>query len=169
MASINIGSDVCKIPWYTANVDIRPEVGPDIVMDLVHLGFKTGCAHEINLGNTLEHLASEDVKTGLAECRRVLSDSGVLYITIPLMDRAERCLELGQIDETRYDSIGLGEGNGANSHKSWYRTGDIEKILDECGFSSEPLDLKTFPYLVVADTSNPQVDPWQHGVKAVKK
>lgn len=167
MIRLNIGSDVCRIGGMV-NIDIRPEVGPDIVMDICRMSFRDKCADEINMGNVLEHLPLRIAYEGLAECRRVLSDSGILYITVPLIDRAEISLAKGEINEEQFGRIVHGEGDGPNSHKQEFRTGDVERLLMECGFSSERLILEAFPYIVVSNVNDPKIDPWQYGVEARK-
>ena len=141
---------------------------PDLVMDLKKMGFRDGSALEINIGNILEHLETKDIHPALNECRRLLDDKGLLFITIPLIDLAEKSLMNGEIDENKFESIVRGEGDGYNSHKTEFRMGDIEKILHECSFESEPLNLSFFPYLVVANVNDPKPDSWQYGVKAWK-
>ena len=164
---LNVGCDFCKIEGMH-NIDIRPEVHPDIVMDVLHLAYPDCSFTEINMGNVLEHLDKDDIRISLSECRRVLIPNGVLYITSPLIDMAEECLQKGLIDSSKFQSIKDGEGNGYNSHRIELRKGDMEQMLFEAGFRSEPLDLSTFPYLIVSDTSNPNPDPWMYGIKAIK-
>lgn len=163
---LNIGSDVCQIKGMI-NLDIRSEVGPDMVMDIRRLGFKDGCANEINLGNILEHLTPRGARESLAECWRVL-DQGRLFVTIPRRDIAEAMYDKGEISAQQLERIKCGEGNGPNSHKTSFKTGDLERLLLDCDFESEPLDLAIFPYIVVSDISNPKPDPWQYGVVARK-
>jgi predicted SAM-dependent methyltransferase len=167
LARLNIGSDVFKIPGLV-NVDIRPEVHPDVVMNAKKLGFPDRIASEINLGNILEHIPMADVPVALSECKRVLVDTGTLYITVPLVDVAEECFRSGTISVEALKHIIQGEAEGYNSHKVEYRRGDLERILLQNGFRTELLNLNTFPYLVVSNTLDPKPDPWQYGVKAFK-
>lgn len=164
---LNIGCDTCKIDGMH-NIDIRPEVHPDIVMDIKNLAYPDCSFTEINMGNLLEHLSREDIIRGLNECRRVLVPNGVAYITSPLVDLALSCFQRGLIDEDKFQSIIKGEGEGFNSHKIELRSGDLEQMLFETGFRCEPLNLNTFPYLVVSDMSDPKPDPWMGGIKATK-
>jgi hypothetical protein len=97
-----------------------------------------------------------------------MQDDAVLYITVPLLDVAQECYERGEITQDALRHIICGESEGYNSHKSEFRRGDIERVLEENGFRTEPLDLGPFPYLVVSDVTNPKVDPWQYGVKGFK-
>jgi predicted SAM-dependent methyltransferase len=166
-ARINIGSDVFLVPGLV-NIDIRREVHPNVVMAITELGLRSGIASEITLGNILEHLPPESISPALSECKRVLEDSGVLYITIPLVDVAEECHARGEISQETLQHIIKGDPAGYNSHKMEYRRGDLENTLLRNGLRTEPLDLRTFPYLIVSDVKNPQVDPWQHGVRAYK-
>jgi predicted SAM-dependent methyltransferase len=167
LARINLGSDVFKIPGLV-NVDIRPGVRPDVVMDIKNLGFPDKIASEIHMGNILEHISSADVPVSLSECKRVLVDTGTLYITVPLVDVAEECFRNSEISVEALRHIIYGEDEGYNSHKAEYRRGDLERILLQNGFRTEPLDLRTFPYLVVSNYLDPKPDPWQYGVKAFK-
>jgi predicted SAM-dependent methyltransferase len=166
-ARINIGSDVFKIPGVT-NVDIRPAVHPDVVMDVKKLGFPDKIASEIHMGNVLEHIPMADVPVALSECKRVLIDTGTLYITVPLVDVAEECFRSGDISIEALRRIIYGEDEGYNSHKAEYRRGDLERVLLQNGFRTEPLNLNTFPYLVVSNFLDPKPDSWQYGVKAFK-
>jgi predicted SAM-dependent methyltransferase len=167
LARINIGPDIFKIPGMI-NVDIRLSVYPNIVMDVKRMAFKDRIASEIHMGNVLEHLLIIDVPTALSECKRILIDSGIFYLTIPFVDVAEECYQRGEITADGLKRIVYGEESGYNSHKTEYRRGDLERILLCNGFRTEPLNLNTFPYLIVSNTRNPKPDPWQYGVKAFK-
>lgn len=165
--NLNIGSDFVRLPMYM-NVDIRPEVRPDIVMDARQLAYPNDSIDEINFGNILEHLTREDGYRALGECRRVLKRTGRMFITLPLIDVAEECHRKGGINEEKLRAIIQGEGHGPNMHRSEFRTGMLEQILFETGFRSEPLDLRTFMYIVVSNVNDPRPDPWQYGVTAFK-
>jgi predicted SAM-dependent methyltransferase len=167
LARINIGSDVFKIPGMV-NVDIRLSVKPDVIMDIKKMGFQDKIASEVHMGNVLEHIPKEDVPQALSECKRILVDTGVFYLTIPLVDVAQECYERNEITLDALRHIIHGEDEGYNSHKAEYRRGDLEKVLLLNGFRSEPLNLHTFPYLVVSNVNDPKPDPWQYGVKAFK-
>jgi predicted SAM-dependent methyltransferase len=167
LARINIGSDVFKIPGLI-NVDIRMAVHPDVLMNLKKLGFRDKIASEVHMGNVLEHLFMEDVPQALSECKRILVDPGVLYLTVPLVDVAQECFERGEITQDALSHIINGEDEGYNHHRAEYRRGDLERVLLINGFRTEPLNLNTFPYLVVSNCLDPKPDPWQYGVKAFK-
>lgn len=164
---LNIGSDVCRINGFV-NIDIRSTVGPDVVMDIRRLGFSDECVDEINLGNILEHLTLRDAREGLEECFRVLDKFGSMYVTVPLVDIAENLRAEGQIDDEQMRRIIHGEGNGPNSHKVSFRSGDVERLLLDCGFKIDPLDKSWLPYVVVSNINEPKIDPWQHGIVAKK-
>jgi len=162
---LNIGSDFIRIPGFV-NIDIRAETKPDIVMDMTCMGLKKCCAEEINLGNVLEHLETDDIYKSLKECKRLVSNNGFIFITIPLVDVAEDMFLKDEIDFEVYQRILEGEGDGYNEHKQNFRMGDLEKILDNIKLQHEPLDLKTFPYIVVSDVNDPNPDLYQFGIKA---
>jgi predicted SAM-dependent methyltransferase len=167
LARINIGSDVFKIPGLV-NVDIRMCVHPNVLMDLKKLGFRNKIASEVHMGNVLEHLPLEDVPQALSECKRILVDPGVLYLTVPLVDVAQECFERKEITLEALNHIINGENEGYNHHRSEYRRGDLERVLASNGFRTEPLYLNNFPYLVVSNNRDPKPDPWQYGIKAFK-
>jgi predicted SAM-dependent methyltransferase len=165
---INIGCDVFRVKGHV-NVDIRTSVGPDVAMDASLLAFRGAVADEINLGNVLEHLRFSAVDEALRECHRVLRPGGVLYVTSPMVDLAEQAHFRGEIEWNRLHEIICGEDAGYNMHRILLRSGDLEEMLESHGFTCEPLDLATFPYLVVSNVRSPIPDPWQYGVRAVRK
>ena len=164
---INIGPDIFKIPGMV-NIDIRPEVHPDLVMNIKNLGIKNLSVAEIHMGNILEHLFPIDLIAALAECHRILAPNGQMCITIPLVDLALQSRLEKKISEETYTHILKGDGTPFGSHKIQFQMGDIERYLWQNGFKCEVLDLRTYPFLVVSNTSNPVPDPWQYGVKAFK-
>jgi predicted SAM-dependent methyltransferase len=164
---LNIGSDIFKISGMI-NVDIRMSVHPDILMNIKKMGFRDKIAYEIHMGNVLEHISMEDVPQVLSECKRILIDRGIFYLTVPLVDVAQECYERKEITFESLNHIIHGEPEGYNHHRVEYRRGDIERVLLINGYRTEPLNINTYPYLVVSNVLNPKPDPWQYGVKAFK-
>ena len=146
---INLGSGEGKLPGYV-NVDIRPEVNPDILWDLEKLPwpFKTESADEILARDIIEHLSWRVVEDALKECYRILKHGGKLIIQTPDMEAIARKVILNP----NYEYMGL-KGWKAISfwvygrqdpwggfHKSGFTILELWRLLEETGFRVEKIE-----------------------------
>lgn len=80
---LHLGSGKNRIPGFL-NVDIRPEVNPDIVSNAVSLPMiDTDSVDEIYFCHGIEHLKYAEVQPALAEWKRILTPGGLLRLSVP--------------------------------------------------------------------------------------
>jgi len=129
------------------NVDVRPEVNPDVVWDLEKTPYPWSdeSADEIIWKDTLEHLSWRVIEDVLRECRRILKKSGSMYIQCPDMeDIARRVLldpnfkfgELSGWKAISFWTFGRQDPWGG-VHKSGFTIPALKKLLEETGFVVE--------------------------------
>jgi ubiquinone/menaquinone biosynthesis C-methylase UbiE len=81
---LNLGSGIYPADGYI-NIDSDPSVKPDILRDVRRgLPFNSDMVDEVRAYHFLEHLAPEDFIFALTEVYRVLKDSGIFDIRVPL-------------------------------------------------------------------------------------
>jgi len=85
LLKLHIGCGTRRLPGYV-NIDHRPEVEPDKVMDAMHLVYEFGedSADEVYACHLLEHFKRPS--SFLAECHQVLRYHGVLRLSVPDLD-----------------------------------------------------------------------------------
>ncbi len=84
MIKINLGSGLNKLPGYI-NIDIRPEVKPDLVCDVEKgLPYDDDSVDEVRAYDFLEHI-TETVAV-IEDIYRVLKPGGKLSISVPSTD-----------------------------------------------------------------------------------
>jgi predicted SAM-dependent methyltransferase len=81
---LHLGSGPVALPGWV-NIDVRPYPGVDRVLD-VRRGLPFEQVTHIFAEHFLEHFELEDALRLLRECRRVLTDDGVLRLTTPNLD-----------------------------------------------------------------------------------
>jgi len=87
MSKINLGCGDVKMPGFI-NADIRPEVKPDMCIDISELSqFKDGEFTYMLAHDVLEHFPHAQVWTVLANWIRCLAVGGRLEIQVPSIDR----------------------------------------------------------------------------------
>jgi len=131
------------------NVDVRPEVRPDVVWDLEKTPYPwpNESAEEIIWKDALEHLSWRVIEDVLRECRRILRRGGRIYIQCPDMeDIAKRVIldpnfkfgELSGWKAISFWCMGRGDAWGG-----WHRAGftipTLKKLLEETGFVVEDI------------------------------
>lgn len=73
-----------KPHWRETRLDIDTGVSPDIVGNIQDLGMLAdGAMDGIYASHVLEHLYAHEVPGALAECHRVLNDTGIFVMTSP--------------------------------------------------------------------------------------
>lgn len=84
MTKLHLGSGPRILPAWV-NVDNQPYPGVDRVMDVTQ-GLPFEQVSHIYAEHFLEHLTYDEALALLRECRRVLSDNGVLRVSTPNLD-----------------------------------------------------------------------------------
>lgn len=86
MAKLNVGCGNKKFPGFI-NADIRPDVQPDIVMDVTDLSqFRDGSLEYVMAHDVLEHISHAKTWEVLTEWVRCIQIGGTLEIQVPNID-----------------------------------------------------------------------------------
>lgn len=81
------------------NVDVAPEVEPDLCADvLTGLPIEDGAAEAVYLGHVLEHVPWDQVPVFLAEVARIVAPDGRVMVVGPDVDRALDLVLAGTAD-----------------------------------------------------------------------
>ena len=82
--NLGCGTDV-RPGW--VNIDSRPDVGADLVLDITHrLPFGDSSVEEVLAQDILEHLTTQQLHLVLAQISRVLGSAGRLHVRLPDID-----------------------------------------------------------------------------------
>ncbi len=83
MKSLNLGCGTAKIAG-ADNVDISTEVGAELVFDFRNqFPLESNIYDEVYLFHVIEHIEKKHHLSIFSEIRRVLKDTGVLYVSYP--------------------------------------------------------------------------------------
>jgi len=150
MKKLNLGSGEERIPGFI-NIDIRPEVKPDIVWDLEEKGIPFGDneINEIRMVDFLEHISWRKVRWFLQEVHRVLKPGGTVFIQCPdfeaivkkWMDQTEdwrRWHLKSDWEKLSYWIMGR-QDHEYNLHKTIFTQAELRKLLEEMGFRVESI------------------------------
>jgi len=90
---LHVGCGGAPLPEWLADyketrLDISPDCNPDLVANMMDLG-GIGTFDAILSMHSFEHLYPHEVKTALAEFRRVLNDGGALIVFVPDLEGVE--------------------------------------------------------------------------------
>ncbi len=84
---LNLGCGFRKEGETWINIDIRPEVNPDVIADIEKgLSYADSSVDEIRAHDVLEHINPDKVIFVMSEIHRVLKSDGVLHFFIPSTD-----------------------------------------------------------------------------------
>lgn len=124
-----------KIPGFV-NVDIRPEVNPDVVADIKDLSvFETGSTELIYLCHGLEHFKYQEVDAVLQSFRRLLVPNGVLYLSVPDMEAMSFAYTTGDLPLALIrGAISGGQEYPGNIHYSVWDYETLKGVLEKNGF-----------------------------------
>ena len=80
---LHLGCGTRRLTGWT-HIDSRPEVKPDLVLDVTNLiGVNDNVAEEVYACHVLEHIPRPDVLPTLREWKRVLMPGGILRVAVP--------------------------------------------------------------------------------------
>lgn len=148
---LHLGSGPVILPGWV-NIDVRPYPGVDRVLD-VRDGLPFENVSHIFAEHFIEHFELEDALRIVRECRRVLSDDGVLRLTTPNLDwvwatsYASRWAATSDTTATidiaswRHDEaaardcVTLNRGFRAWGHKFLYNAAMLTELLHRAGFA----------------------------------
>jgi len=138
---IHLGCGRAPIPgWW--NVDVQPLPGVDQVLD-VREGLPFENVASIFGEHFLEHLELEEGLACLAECRRVLTDDGILRLSTPNLDWVYAThYRLGQWPgdgDAMSDCFGLNRAFHGWGHRFLYNRPVLFAALRAAGFSEMTL------------------------------
>lgn len=129
---LNLGCGGKRIDGFV-NVDIREEVKPDCVVDLMGpWPWRDGSVHEIQSYHVLEHLDKHDGHHFLSECLRVLERGGSLILEMPDVKKTAR--EFADGNDFRINNLYGLQRNPFDFHRYGYWPDSLSKKLGEMGF-----------------------------------
>lgn len=148
---LNVGSGKNKVPGYI-NLDVRPEVKPDIVHDLTQpLPYDKDVIIEIYCRHVLEHFNRHVAVKIVNDFYRVLKPKGVLKVIVPNLEfHAKQLLgtsksrQRNQLEHAMAGFYGweTNKAGGPFSRHLWgYTTHTIRELLKIAGFHN--LQLQT--------------------------
>jgi len=139
---LNLGSGGGKEGYI--NVDIRPEVNPDVLWDLEKTPYpwEDESVEEILWIDSLEHLSWLKVEDALRECYRILMPGGKMYIQCPDMEAIARKIILRPSFEfgglTGWKALSFfcfgRQDPWGGVHKSGFQIWSLRKLLTDIGF-----------------------------------
>lgn len=134
---LHLGSGKKHLPSFV-NVDIRPEVHPDIVANVTNLKqVRDNSVAEIYYCHGLEHLKYKQVPGALREWKRVLVPGGILRLSVPDFSViAWMVTQAGVLLQTVRGAISGGQDYPDNIHYSVWDFDTLRDALYEAGFSS---------------------------------
>jgi hypothetical protein len=114
MLNLGAGEPWSHAPTPWIDIDIRPDVLPDVVADVRHLPFRSDSAERVYAGHLLEHVPQEEVAYVLIEIMRVLVPGGAFLAVGPDAERSARLLATGHVSPERHQSNLVTEGGEGN-------------------------------------------------------
>lgn len=138
---LHVGCGDVRIPEF-CNVDVDVTTRADVIDDITSLRkFRDGFADVIYACHVLEHMSHAEVPRVLATWHRVLRPGGLLYISVPDIDRIVKIYtQHWEHFQTRPNSpwIGLlygGQEDRYDFHKTGFNLTWMTELLERCGFS----------------------------------
>jgi predicted SAM-dependent methyltransferase len=144
---VHVGCGGVHIPGFV-NVDIDPTTRADVIADIRLRRFPDGFADTIYACHVLEHMAHDEVPGVLAAWHRVLAPDGVLYVSVPDLDRIVRIYTANwQHFQTRPNTpwIGLiygGQEDPYDFHRTGFNLCWMTELLERAGFC----DVEEYPH-----------------------
>jgi len=120
------------------NIDIRPEVNPDMVLDLEQIPypFDDESVEEILAFDIIEHFPFNKIRSIVNEWYRILKKGGILKIRTPDFDQISYLFYKGEIPDWIMLSYYLygAQDYEYNYHKAIFTKSQIKDFLESFGF-----------------------------------
>jgi predicted SAM-dependent methyltransferase len=163
MCKLHIGSGSVVLPGWI-NIDIRPLPGVDVVQDVTQ-GLPFAEAQFIFAEHFIEHLPFVEASRFLRECRKVLSEMGVLRLSTPNLDWILR----SHYDPSRWqttaepvrDCFWVNKAFRAWGHCFLYNLETLAQLLSAAGFafvSTQRYGRSQFPALAGLESHDTDID-----------
>lgn len=134
---LNLGCNYMKLDDFI-NIDINPDVKPDIVLDMTKLRdrFAPDSVDLILFSQTLEHVDEHVGFNVLQQIYSVLKPGGCVIVEVPDGSDVEEKYRRGDINYHEYKTlIGGNEDVPYQDHHALYTKEKLESILRNLGFS----------------------------------
>ena len=133
---LNLGCGNHKRAGYI-NIDIYPDVDPDICVDITKLHFEKNSVDEVYMSNALEHLSKIEAEKLLNKIYNWLKPESKLYLAVPNLQTICKLISEGNEDEILFKWLyGSGSGIKAISHQWGYTKDKITILLNSIGFKN---------------------------------
>ena len=133
---INLGCNYMKLDDFI-NIDINPEVNPDMVLDMTKLRerFAPNSIDLVLFSQTLEHVTEELGIEALKQIFECLVVGGCVIVEVPDGGDIEEKFQSGKINEHQYNVLKGGSHEVAyQDHHALYTREKLEGILKSIGF-----------------------------------
>jgi len=131
---VHVGSGAVLLQGWT-NVDVLDKPGVDVVLD-VRDGLPFAGASYIYAEHFIEHLTFDEGVRFLAECRRALSDAGVLRLSTPNLDWVWMTQYRYPSADPIRDCFALNKGFRGWGHQFLYNAQTLTAALRASGFAT---------------------------------
>lgn len=138
MIALNIGCGTRKVKIEgcdsTVNIDLRPEVNPDLVADVFSLPYEPESIDYIYSAHFLEHFSVMDGRRILRQFHKLLKPGGKLWTVVPNLEYA--CVQIlkdGAPDDTSADILYGHQEYTTNFHKNGFTKKSMRKYLEASG------------------------------------
>jgi len=161
VAKLNLGCHCFKLDGF-CNIDIDPEVKPDMLLDLKHLSdcFDPNTIDFIHAGHILEHMPSGDALKLLNDCFTILKPCCSMLVIVPNYEIATKVCEWPMAEK-----VILANGD----HKQIYNDKKLLELFKASSFTYfYNIGINNIPYMIYSDRNNPMPDPWQSTMLAIK-
>ena len=136
MIQLNLGCGSKKLPGFT-NIDIRPEVKPDIVDDITKLAkIEDGSVDLIYTCHVIEHIAFNDLREVLMRWYDILKPGGTLRISVPDMDAVFAHYFYWKDLKLLRGFLWGGQDYENNFHLSGWDFETMQEMLEDCFFDN---------------------------------
>lgn len=145
---VNLGCGRDKRPGYV-NVDVRPDVEPDLVWNLekLPLPFQDNSVEEVLMKDVLEHVSWRRVEELLRDVYRIMRPGARLYVQVPDLEAIARKVILdpgfcyGDLCGWKAISYWVygAQDYPENTHKSGFTIPTLRNLLESIGFVVESI------------------------------
>lgn len=162
MLKLNLGSKTYHIEGFVS-VDIRDDVGAEVICDVSDLPFDDGSVDEIYAGHLVEHFDCLEFPGVLDEWWRVLVDGGRLVVSFPDFLKGVDKFREGSVDLEGLNTIIFANASReGQTHHQLVSAGSMCGELMSAGFDNVH-ELDNYEHLVT-----PQSCGWQSVVEGFK-